>query len=291
MSPQTTSTSSPPRSLIGRPLVWVAVLAVGTTLYLATRPGVTQIAVPAEILQRIATLEATVETEAAQRARLEQIVTRLNTPTPLAVDAQGQIPADAVLRLGARLLEQQLALGTLQLYLAVQSSRPFERELSVLRDMYRSQEELGDTLDALAPRAAIGVATVAELRDVFGVVLLPKLQALEGGSGEALMQRLQSWWQGISGGIEPATANTDQRLLIGSALDRLSANNLQGAVQILEQLDGDAARLTARWITEAEARLTVDSAADTLNSIVIRLLGRRPAEATVTTDKPPPDAS
>jgi hypothetical protein len=282
-----------PRPANRSPLLWVIVLLIGAgALYWLARPVPTPVTVPAEVLQRLETLETSRQVAETQLARLEQAVTRIRLPAPLPAVGQdtGAGTADALGRLAALLGDQQLALGAMQLQQAMRTSRPFQNELELLQDI-DGGGALAEILHPLAPPAATGVATVAELRDAFGVILLPKLQTLEQDPNRSWLEAISHWWNTTLGWGDSAAAASAAQLLLAAALDRLSENNLQGAVAVLKQLQGSQARLTARWLVEAETRLAVDAAAVALNGAVIRILGRglqapRPLNAAAEAAKP-----
>jgi hypothetical protein len=128
---------------------------------------------------------------------------------------------------------------------------------------------------ALAPYAAMGVATVAELRDGFGLILLPKLQPMLEESDQSWVDWAFGWMNLV---LIPfySLPPTPQQQLIISATTRLTEDDLAGAVELIAQLDGPAAALVVRWLKEANARLAVDAAYNSLSGIVVALLGHTP---------------
>lgn len=182
-------------------------------------------------------------------------------------------------RVLAELRTHRLVIAIQQLGLATRTHFPFPRELELVRRLGEAESaRLRPALDVLAKSAETGVATVGELRDSFGVILLPKLQALQASSGP-WTDRLRLW---LSQAIAPSPSSqtTDQETvaqkLVISAVDRLAEDDLRGAVELIGQLSGTSAALTARWLAEARARLNVDLAHESLSGVIVDLLNQTP---------------
>ncbi len=166
----------------------------------------------------------------------------------------------------------RLAWAVLQLRIALPTHLPFGSELALVRQLSREEEGLSVVLGTLDPHAAVGVATLSELRDSFGILLLPKLQPLLEGTGSG-------WFSWMVSAVAPSpwiVKSNQRRALVVTALDRLTADDLRGAVDQLTQLDGSAADLVVHWLQEAKARLAVDSADHDLSGMVVELLGHAP---------------
>lgn len=186
-------------------------------------------------------------------------------------------------QLSRQVQHQQLVLGLMQLGGATRTHQPFARELALVQLLGRDEARLHPALEQLAASAETGVGTVAELRDSFAVILLPKLQALEQSTdtGSPWSNQVRAW---LSNAIVPPTVRSSSRdregslglQLVNSALDRLTEDDLQGAVGLLVQLEGPAAGLTARWLTEAQARLQLEAAYESLSATILELLRRHP---------------
>jgi len=164
----------------------------------------------------------------------------------------------------------RLALVLLQLRTAIQGHFPFEREVVLARLVGQAKKDLSEVLDVLTPHARTGVATVAELRDSFGMILLPKLQSLLEGE-----QTWGEWARGwmattISSGSKP----TPRQQQVISATDRLTEDDLSGAVEEISKIDGPAATMVARWLQEANARLAIDHAYVILAKMGVEVLSR-----------------
>ena len=220
-----------------------------------------------QVLQRIDALEAANRALTARLTQTEQILA--HGPSVAGGTGDGAVPLPEAIRL------DRLALAVLQLRIASQTHLPFVSELALVRQLARNEAGLGATLDTLAPHAATGVATVAELRDSFGVILLPRLQALLDGK----IVSSQTWigwaFDWMFGWVftPPAGDYPHQRQRIAAATDRLTADDLAGAVAQLAQLNEPSSTLVARWLKEAHARLAVDAAYDNLSGIAATLFG------------------
>jgi hypothetical protein len=182
--------------------------------------------------------------------------------------------------LAAQIEAQRLLLALQQLMLAVRTHASYQRELELVYQLGgRKEPRLGPALETLAQRAATGVATVSELRDSFGVILLPKLQALQGGGAGPWIDRARTW---LSNAIAPTPTNqpseqdaVGQKLAM-SAADRLAEDDLRGATELIGQLTGAYANLTARWLAEAKARMAAEVAHEALSGAILNALGRNP---------------
>jgi hypothetical protein len=60
--------------------------------------------------------------------------------------------------------------------------------------------------------------------------------------------------------------------VIKSAMERLSEDDLQGAIDLIIRLDGPGAALVMRWLKEAAARLTIDAAMEVMMNTEMTLL-------------------
>lgn len=210
----------------------------------------------------------------------EAVTTQSGHTEPVATQSEQRPATDTRIEsILVQLRIQRLVLAIQQLGLATRTHNPFLRELELVRRLGDGEStRLRPDLEALAKSAETGVATVGELRDSFGVILLPKLQALQASSGP-WTDRARLWLSQI---IAPTPSNqaTDQETvaqkLVISAVDRLAEDDLRGAVELIGQLSGTPAALTVRWLNEARARLNVDLAHEALSGVVVDLLSQTP---------------
>jgi hypothetical protein len=166
----------------------------------------------------------------------------------------------------------RLAVALLQLRITSQTHLPFERELTLVRQLGRDERGLFAVMTVLAPHAATGVATVAQLRDGFGLILLPKLKPVLAEDEQDWVDWAFSWVNLVFIPFSLSQPSPRQQL-VNSATDRLTEDDLRGAVDLITQLDGPAAALVVRWLKEANARLAVDTAYLSLSGIALALLG------------------
>lgn len=175
----------------------------------------------------------------------------------------------------------RLAMALSLLCNATRTHHPFVREFELVRQIGGTEGRLRIPLDSLASHATIGVATVGQLRDSFGMILLPKLMAVAeqtaGGSW------IGDFWSAFVGTVLPkpltddTTPPTNPMLaLVKTSMDRLSEDDLVGALNHINKLDGAGADLVARWTNEANARIVVDDAYENMLSIMVDLLARNP---------------
>lgn len=213
----------------------------------------------ADLAHRINTLESMSDVIGKQMAQAGHDLANLKSVTDRTIE---------------QLHGSRLALALLQLRIASQTHFPFEAELALVRQLAKKGDRvLSETMTALTPYAATGVATVSELRDSFGLILLPKLEPL-------LQENEHGWFDWAFTWISllvPFNASTMQptsrQQLVIAATDRLTEDDLHGAVEQVTQLDGSAAALVVRWLKEANARLAVDAAYNSLSGIAVALLG------------------
>jgi len=170
----------------------------------------------------------------------------------------------------------RLSVALLQLNNLVQSHRPFARDVAVVAKLWQPGPAIQE-LEVLAATADNGVATVAELRDSFSVILAPKLRSAAGGGDRPMMERMRTW---VGSWILPQNSTAAKAspvdLLVDATIERLAEEDIGGAIGHLASLDANLAPLTSRWIVEAKNRVAVDHAMDTLLSLSVAELARSP---------------
>lgn len=167
----------------------------------------------------------------------------------------------------------QLSLSILQLNLATRTYKPFIRELNLVQHLGKNVSQLRIPLDNISPHATTGVATIAQLRDSFGIILLPKLYALVKEENASWINEMWKWFVAtlIPWRNESLNINFNEDV-IKSAMERLSEDDLQGAIDLIIRLDGPGAALVMRWLKEAAARLTIDAAMEVMMNTEMTLL-------------------
>jgi predicted nucleic acid-binding Zn-ribbon protein len=171
----------------------------------------------------------------------------------------------------------RLAVAIQQLGTVSHTHKPFSREVEQVRRLSADRGEGLTALDTLSTHADTGVATVAELRDSFAAILVPKLRSLVDGGDKPWTDRMREWMSAAiaPAGQRPAEQNPALKL-IDDTVQRLAEDDLRGAIDVLAQLEGPPANLSQRWLVEARARLAVDGAAESLAALALDLVGNKP---------------
>lgn len=228
---------------------------------------------------------------AATTARLDGIEARIAglaaqpapTPAPAAVDpalierisrAEARIEAVEAAAAAARQSDGfarhgRVALALMRLSDQAETHQPFDTELAIARDLAGGDAGIAPALEAMAPFAATGVATSAELRDGFGAILAPRLVQSPGWT-----TRMTGWISAVlplAG--EPPAPEAGPR--VAAAIEHLAADDLAGAVNQVAGLPAPASELAARWLTEARARLAIEGARAGLRQALASLLSAR----------------
>jgi len=219
----------------------------------------------AETAARVATLPARFDEAAGRAAATDTVIAallhRLEASEAVANSANG---ASKSLRLGIALL---------QLNNVAQSHRPFAREMALVTRLWQPAQR-GADLDVLTANADAGVATVAELRDSFSVILAPKLRSMATGAERPVVDKVRMWFASfIAPEVNSARANPAD-MIVDVTTEKLAEEDLRGAVEHLAGLDATLAPLTTRWMVEAKNRIAVDRAMDTLLSMSVDELTR-----------------
>ncbi|CAK0758120.1 hypothetical protein CCP3SC1_20002 [Gammaproteobacteria bacterium] len=251
----------------------VSLMVGGVTLALQEGGSPSSPASIAELSQRIDALEAAGHVTDERLALAEQALASLKS---IGGVRTGE-PATPQGAISVQLRESRLALALLQLRIASQTHLPFEPELTLVRHLERGETELSGVVATLEPYAAVGVATISELRDSFGLILLPKLQPLLEEGDQTWTDWAFSW---LNVAVAPFTSSlvkpTPRQQLVISVVDRLTEDDLRGAVEQITKIDGPATAVVTRWLKEANARLVVNAAYNDLSGVVVALLSHTP---------------
>jgi hypothetical protein len=187
------------------------------------------------------------------------------------------VASEGVIRHDRSALEvARLALAILQLNTSTQTHKPFTREIDLVRRLASGNTAVLAPLDVLTSAADTGVATMAELRDSFSAILVPKLKSLADGGDRPWSERMREW---VSSAIAPngqKQGEKDPNLrFINGATQKLAEDDLKGAIDLLTRLEGPPATIAQRWMIEAKTRLAVDNASEALFNASLDLLGGR----------------
>nr|WP_295834384.1 mitofilin family membrane protein [uncultured Azospirillum sp.] len=223
-----------------------------------------------ELADRIAALEQKVSavsgnSQAAQELRsevdqLKQQVTSVNKAVSERQDAATTA--------------QALVLAAGQLRASLSGGQPFQQDLQAVRALNISDSGVTQPLDAVAPYAAKGIPTRAQLTDRFQPLAGEIVRADIRGEGNSWIDSAVGKLSTLvtvrqeGGGVVGTTANA----IIARAEAALNEGNLTKAVEELSALQGPAAQAAAPWLADAKARLAADQAARQLNDRAIALM-------------------
>ncbi|SMH57235.1 carph-isopro domain-containing protein [Azospirillum agricola] len=169
---------------------------------------------------------------------------------------------------------QALVLAAGQLRSSLAAGQPFQQDLQGVRALGIADAGVTQPLDTVAPFAAKGIPTQAQLTDRFRPLASEIVRAAERGDGS-------TWIDQVTGKL--ATLVTVRRQgggVVGTSPDAIVAraeaavneNNLAKAVEELSALQGAGAATAAPWLADAKARLAADQAGRQLTERAIALL-------------------
>jgi hypothetical protein len=182
-----------------------------------------------------------------------------------------------------------LAVG--QLRAALETSKPFAKQLSGVRALVQGDTEINGVLDQMQPFADSGVETAEDLTRDFNRLARDLVRTAVVGNG-------QSWWRQAVYHIESVISirrtgadvqgdSTDA--VVARAEAKLDEDDLPAAVETLQALSGAAADLASSWIHDAQHRVAVDAAEADLSRIAIgRIAAGTPAGAASAAPPPAP---
>ncbi|MBF5094044.1 hypothetical protein F1643_05650 [Azospirillum sp. INR13] len=222
------------------------------------------------LADRIASLEQKVSAsagnaQAAQELRgevdsLKQQVTSVNQAV-----TQRQDAATAA---------QALVLAAGQLRSSLSGGQPFQQDLQAVRALNIADAGVTQPLDAVAPYAAKGIPTRAQLTDRFEPLAGEIVRADIRGEGNSWIDSAVGKLSTLvtvrreGGGVVGTTSDA----VVARAEAALNEGNLAKAVEELSTLQGPAAQTAGPWLTDAKARLAADQAARQLNDRAIALM-------------------
>ncbi len=169
---------------------------------------------------------------------------------------------------------QALVLAAGQLRATLAAGQPFQQDLQSVRALGIGDAGVTQPLDAIAPFAAKGIPTQAQITDRFRPLASDIVRAAERGDGA-------SWIDSVTGKLSTlVTVRRQGGGVVGSSADAIVAraeaalgeNNLGKAVEELAALQGAGAGAAAAWLADAKARLAADQAARALTQRAIALL-------------------
>lgn len=188
--------------------------------------------------------------------------------------------------------EQTSAIGFLlavsQLQDAVQAGRSFELELETVIALATRMDGPDIDTNALAARAATGIAARAVLQREFSRIAPAVVRAgLLPGDSASWLQRTLDWLLSV---VNIRRLDDDGSAAAGAVVTRIenaiSDDDLASAITAAKSLSGLAAGTLAPWLKRIQDRATVENAVDRLNTLAIAQMaaGRTFKEAPVTGD-------
>ncbi|BAI71040.1 hypothetical protein AZL_004020 [Azospirillum sp. B510] len=217
-------------------------------------------------------------------AALEQKVTAAAGGAQAAQDLRGEVVAltqqiagikqTVSERQDAASTAQALVLAAGQLRAALSGGQPFQQDLQAVRALGLSDPGVTQPLDAVAPYAAKGIPTRAQLTDRFqplaGEIVRAEVRGEGNGWIDSAVGKLSTLVtvRREGGGVVGTTADA----VVARAEADLAAGNLAKAAEELSALQGPAAQAAAAWLADAKARLAADQAARQLNDRAIALM-------------------
>lgn len=217
-------------------------------------------------------------------AALEQKVTAASGNAQAAQELRGEVDAlkqqvtsvnQAVSeRQDAATAAQALVLAAGQLRASLSGGQPFQQDLQAVRALNIADAGVTQPLDAVAPYAAKGIPTRAQLSDRFQPLAGEIVRAEIRGEGNSWIDSAVGKLSTLvtvrreGGGVVGTTADA----VVARAEAALAAGNLAKAVEELSTLQGPAAQTAAPWLADAKARVAADQAARQLNDRAIALM-------------------
>ncbi|PWC54745.1 hypothetical protein TSO221_07360 [Azospirillum sp. TSO22-1] len=169
---------------------------------------------------------------------------------------------------------QALVLAAGQLRGALAGSGPFPGELQAVKALGSTDAELNKAVDAIAPHAAKGIPTQAQLADRLEREASAIVRAEQKGEGG-------SWVKDVTGTLSTLVTVRRQGgevvgntagAVVARAQAALNRNDLKTAVDEIATLQGPAAQAAAGWLADAKARLAANAAGQQLTGRSIALL-------------------
>jgi|GEM_PF-1208165 len=222
-----------------------------------TTPNVTE-ADLAAVLDRVERLEAALGETRQLAEGAQSAASNAQTTADSAASAASTPRGEEDRQLAAR----ALALTALRDMAA--RGEPFEAERAALARLWRGNQELA----ALANYSRAGVPAVTDLADAY-----PGRAIRDAGTER------QRWFGLIElQRIDPEAGETGALALTALSEDSLADGDLDTAVTVTEQLDGDALAAAQDWLVQARARLSVDRHIEALRAQLTQTATERGAD-------------
>jgi hypothetical protein len=167
-----------------------------------------------------------------------------------------------------------LALLTSQIDRALTQARGYEDALRSLAALGGQDEAVRQAAAELAPGAASGVPSLAQLRESFAPVAPEIVQRGRAPEGDSLIDQAAGNLLRLVT-VRPVGADVegeDPAARVARAEANLAAGDLAAAVAELEALKGPAADAATDWLTQAKRRVAANAALDRLRARTTELL-------------------
>lgn len=171
-----------------------------------------------------------------------------------------------------------LALITAQIDGAISRSEPYEAPLRNLSALAADDPEVQAAADELAPMAASGVPSLAELRGSFESVAPEIVHRARAPEGDSLIDQAAGNLLRLVT-VRPVGANAEgdsPAARVARAEAHLAEGDLAAAVAELEALEGPPAEAAADWLARARSRLAAQKALARLHDRTTGLLTAAP---------------
>lgn len=174
-----------------------------------------------------------------------------------------------------------LALGQFRDTLA-RDKVSFDQDLKIMRDLIGNDNpDLVAAMDRLTPQAKAGVLTPKTLgtqfRGLTGDIIAASLQGEDVSVTERVKARLHEVLK-IEHKGEPLTGTPTQQA-VDVARAKLDAGDVQGAINVLQALDGKAAEKAAPWVADAEKTLAAQQVSDMFTKTLSARISVQPIAA------------
>jgi uncharacterized coiled-coil protein SlyX len=207
---------------------------------------------------------------ASDQSRLDELSGRVDGLATRLADTESRVKSAADRRAQAA----ALALITAQLDAAISQSQPYSGILNSLTALGKDDQAVSQAAAELAPTAATGVASLAELRRSFEATADEIVQRARAPAGNSVIDqaasnllrlvRVRPVGSEVEGDSPPAR--------VARAEADLANGNLAAAVAELEPLQGPAAEAAADWLQRAHGRLSAEAAIGRLQARTTGLL-------------------
>ncbi len=207
---------------------------------------------------------------ASDQSRLEELSGRVDKLATRLADTESRVKSSGDRRAQAA----ALALITAQLDTAIGQSQPYSGILSSLTALGKDDQAVGQAAAELAPMAATGVPSLAELRRSFEATADEIVQRSRAPAGNSVIDQAASnlmrlvTVRPVGGDVE----GDSPPARVARAEAHLAKGDLAAAVAELEPLQGPAAEAAADWLQRARGRLNAEAAIGRLQARTTELL-------------------